>query len=117
MEEQVREERPTFIKEEEDELLTISRLPIQKAEDFIRFYASVFSISSTPLDLTLQVGQPIVDNKVDAHVEQRASITMSWQAAKTLAALVDLNVKNYEKQFGEIQLDMLQPPLHPSSSD
>jgi hypothetical protein len=49
------------------------------------------------LDITLQVGQPIVESKEDAHLEQRASITMSWQAAKTLAALVDLNVKNYEK--------------------
>ena len=109
MEEQLRNEKPVVINEEE-ELMSINRLPVKKAQDFIRLYATVFSISSTPLDLALQVGQPIVDNREDAHVEQRATITMSWQAAKTLAALVDLNVKNYEKQFGEIQLGTLQPP-------
>jgi Protein of unknown function (DUF3467) len=108
MEEELGDKGPVDIKEEES--ITISRLPVKKAQDFIRLYASIFSISSTPLDLSLQVGQPIVDDRVDAHVEQRATITMSWQAAKTLAAIVDLNVKNYEKQFGEIQLGILQPP-------
>jgi len=62
VEEQLHEEMPSFIKEEENELLTITSLPVQKAEDFVRIYASVFSIASTPLDLTLQIGQPIIDN-------------------------------------------------------
>ena len=42
---------------------------------------------------------------------------MSWQAAKTLAALIDLNIKNYEEQFGEIQLGNLHPVSTKSHSD
>src|SRR5689334_151926 len=108
MEEQLKEESLRNIQEQKT--ISVTELPLKMAQDFVRLYGSVFSISSTPLDVSILIGQPIVDEPGGAYIQQRATITMSWQAAKTLAALVDVNVKNYEQQFGEIQLGTLQPP-------
>ncbi len=102
---------------QEKEPILLHNLPVRKSSDFMRLYGSIFSVSSTPLDMSVIIGQPIIEDTNDLHMEQRAIITMSWQAAKTLAELIGTNVKNYEQQFGEIQLGFLHPPSQPSSSD
>jgi len=83
---------------------TLGSLPSKQAQDFVRIYAPLVTVASNVFDMSLIFGQPISDNPDDPYIEQKASITMSWQAAKTLAGLLVATIRDYEGQIGEIKL-------------
>ena len=83
---------------------TIGSLPSKQAQDFVRVYGSLVTVSSNVFELSLIFGQALGDDPADAHIEQRASVTMSWHAAKAFAGLLVNTIRNYERQAGEINL-------------
>ena len=94
-----------------NETVQVSDLPTKKAQDFTRVYGSIVTVASRGFDMSLTFGEPITENANDAHVEQKVSVTMSWQAAKAFAHLLISSINNYENQVGEI---LLPSPLTPS---
>lgn len=108
------EQQPEEISPETHDTNTIllNTLPIRRAQNFMRVYGSMVTVSSSVFEISLIFGQAIGDTPSDAHVEQRVAVTMSWQAAKTFAHLLFSTVRNYESQVGEIKLP---PPPEPNS--
>lgn len=90
----------------------LGTLQSRHAQDFVRVYGSLVTISANVFDLSLIFGQPITDESDNAYVEQKVAVTMSWQAAKALAGLLGSTIRSYENQVGEIRL-----PIRPTQSD
>ena len=107
MAEQQHEE--TLLNSHETVTKSLGSLPSRQAQDFMRIYGSLVTVTSNVFDMSIIFGQPITDNPDAPYVEQKASVTMSWQAAKALAHLLISTIRNYERQVGEIRLPSSQP--------
>ena len=69
-------------------------------------YANYILVSWTMYDIRARLGQliPSGTGRRDFVVEERAALTLSWQHAKSVAALLAKMVGDYEKVNGEIPI-------------
>ena|SRR2546428_13920756 len=81
----------------------IGQMQITQATYFMRVYGNLVGVSTSPWDISLMFAQPITDHPNNIYIEQRVSVTMSLQAAKSLADLLDRTIQSHEQQFGEIK--------------
>lgn len=80
-----------------------------KGEKFVTLYANAANIETTAWDFNLLFGE--LKKRGDKFViEQSVAIRMSPQHAKALAGILINNVKEYEKQVGEIKLPPAPAP-------
>ena len=82
-------------------------LETAKSEKFVKIYTNAANLEITPWDFTLFFGE-LKKSGDKMTVEHTVGIAMSPQHAKALAGLLVTQVKEYEKQIGEIK--MPQPP-------
>ena len=99
-----REHLDPYVPREHSETITrpTHELPIQLSPDFIRVYGSQTTIASTHWDVSFTIAQPVADTPQEMYIEQRALITMSWQAAKIFAQSLTTAINAYEQHYGEI---------------
>jgi hypothetical protein len=91
-------------------------LPSKYAQDFMRVYGSIVTTSANIFEVSFVFGQPITEDPHNAYIERKVSVTMSWQAAKAFAQLLNATILSYEKQAGEIKIFGLFPPSDPPDS-
>ena len=78
------------------------QLQINISQDAIKaLYSDVVFLSITPFGITLDFGQQL---PAAGRVEIVSRVSVSPQHAKLLAEVLIANVKEYEKQFGEIKI-------------
>jgi hypothetical protein len=88
----------------------IEDLPRHNADNFLDIYANNVGSSSNFYDLRFLFGQIIAGPKIDPHIEDRVSVTMSWEHARQFRALLDRLIKGYEANTGPIR-------KHPAVAD
>ena len=79
-------------------------LSMRRSQDFISVYGSHIGMMSSQWDISFSIGQPMTDDPNNIYIEQRALVTLSFQTAKSLVALLASIIQSYERQFGEINL-------------
>lgn len=84
----------------------ISDLPRRTATEFISAYANNTNAAPSFYELTLQFGQIVTPPAGEAYILDRAAITMTWEHALRLNALLELLLKNYQQdhETGAIRL-------------
>ena len=102
---------------EENTLPPMSELPARHAQDFMRVYGSLVSTSATIFDVSFIFGQSITEDVQNAYIEQKVAVTMSWQAAKAFAQLLNSTITSYERQAGEIKFLALPPQSEQPASE
>jgi len=86
-----------------------------RSEKFLKIYANAANIETTVWDFNLVFGElKKIDDKI--FIEQTVAITMSPQHAKALAGVLAGNVKEYEKQVGEIKLPQPADAIGPTTT-
>ncbi len=70
-------------------------------EALASLYSDIVFMNFSPFGLTLDFGQQLPAAK---RIEIVSRVSMSPQHAKVLANALIENIKNYEKQFGEIKI-------------
>jgi hypothetical protein len=84
-----------------------------KSEKFFKFYTNAANLEMTPWDFTLLFGE-LKKSGDRMTIEHSVGIAMSPQHAKALAGILLTQVKEYEKQIGEIKLP--PPPAQQAAS-
>lgn len=79
----------------------VGQMPTKTSPDFVRVYANIVGVATSPWDISFMFAQPITDSPDEIYLEQRASVTMSFEAAKSLVDLLSNTIQNYEKQLDE----------------
>jgi hypothetical protein len=85
-------------------------LPAVKSEKFQRVYSNAANIEVTAWDFNIIFGE-LKKTEGKMTIEQSVMVTMSPQHAKALADILSNNVREYEKNVGEIKLP--QAPTTP----
>src|SRR5438105_400210 len=80
----------------------VNEIEAQKSPNFIRVYANMVRISTTPWDMSFMFAQPIIDNPNAIYIEQRAYVNMTLKAAKEFLQLLDRTIKQHEQEHGDI---------------
>jgi len=88
-------------------------LPTVPAEKFARTYANAANMEVTPWDFKIVFGE-LKKSEGKLVIEQSVEVTMSPQHAKALAEILNNNIREYEKNVGEIKLP--RPPSTPSEN-
>ena len=94
---------------EENTLPPMNELPTKHSQDFMRVYGSLVSTSATIFDVSFIFGQAITEDHQNPYIERKVAVTMSWQAAKAFAQLLNSTITSYERQAGEIKFLALPP--------
>ena len=82
-------------------------------EKFVRTYANAANMEVTPWDFKIVFGE-LKKSEGKVVIEQSVEVTMSPQHAKALAEILSSNVREYEKNIGEIKLP--RPPERASEN-
>jgi hypothetical protein len=90
-------------------------LETAKSEKFFKMYTNAANLEMTPWDFTLLFGE-LKKTGDKMIVEHSIGIAMSPQHAKALAGMLVTQVKEYEKQIGEIKMPQ-PPPTHPTTPE
>ena len=88
-------------------------LPAVPAEKFVRTYANAANMEVTPWDFKIVFGE-LKKTEGKLVIEQSVEVTMSPQHAKALAEILSNNIREYEKNVGEIKIP--RPPNPPSEN-
>jgi hypothetical protein len=78
-------------------------IPSFRSDKFTKVYANSANLEITPWDFKLVFGELIRD-KGEHKIEEIVAVVMSPQHAKALLNVMQNNVREYEKQVGEIKL-------------
>ena len=81
--------------------------------EFRVVYANSVRFAAAPWDFSLVFGQTIVDQVDDLHIEDKITVTLSPQTARAMADILNKNLEDYERQFGEIRYTPIQPSTDP----
>jgi len=100
---------------EESPTKEIRSFAFRRGADFHVIYANSVRFATAPWDFSLVFGQTIVDRIDDAYIEDKVTITLSPQTAKAVADILNRNLADYERQFGEIRYTPLQPSQNEQS--
>lgn len=95
----------------------VANLPHVKGSQFASIYANNVGLAAGFYDVMLMFGHvvPNYDNLNDQpHIEDTASIMMSWEHAKALATALNKTIDNYEKDNGPIRTPPM-PPVTPTA--
>jgi hypothetical protein len=90
--------------EEEKELkVPIKDMPRNRSAGFTSTYANNTNASSTFWDLRLFFGEIIFvpGSEIGAQIEDHVSVTMSWEHAKAVHALLGRMIDRYEERYGK----------------
>jgi hypothetical protein len=79
-------------------------LPTTRTDKFVRAYTNAANLEVTPWDFKLVFGELKKNSDGKTVIEQSVEVTMSPQHAKALADILSTNVREYEKNVGEIKL-------------
>jgi Protein of unknown function (DUF3467) len=80
----------------------------RRGADFHVIYANSVRFATAPWDFSLVFGQTIVDKIDDVYIEDKVTVTLSPQTAKAMADILNRNLADYERQFGEIRYTPIQ---------
>jgi hypothetical protein len=83
---------------------TPQELPTSRTDKFVRIYANAANLEVTPWDFKMIFGELKKSSDGKPVIEQSVEVTMSPQHAKALADILSVNVREYEKNVGEIKL-------------
>ena len=72
------------------------------AADYRSYYTNSAGVQTTPWDITIKFGKVIEASKAKLVVENQAEVVMSPQHAKSVAQLMDEQIKSYEAKHGPI---------------
>ncbi|HEY8057036.1 MAG TPA: DUF3467 domain-containing protein [Terriglobales bacterium] len=88
----------------------LPRVRVTLTPDYRENYANTVQIRPSTWDFLLQFGtmEPRQPDEVEMRMVQ--GIYLSPQQAKAVLHLLKNHIENYEKAFGEVQLQPLQPP-------
>ena len=106
-----RQPEETSTADEEALMRPMHPLPYRRSAEFRVVYANSVRFATAPWDFSLVFGQTIVDQIDDLHIEDQVTISLSPQTAKAMADILNKNLADYERQFGEIRYT----PIHPST--
>ena len=87
-----------------------------KSETFVSLYANNIFIRTTPWDLQLIFGEILSVDERKLVIEQQLAINLSPQTAKSLLDVLDGQIQAYERQFGEIRYNPIQPQTEEPSA-
>ena len=97
------------------EIVTVEIEPVD-APDYKRVYANNDTLTFSPVDVRLTFNEAVSDNPKHPFVERRVTVILSVQTTKALAQLLVDNVRGYERQFGEIRYNPIQPQTEEPSA-
>ena len=88
------------------------QLVIERAEDFVAYYANNASVETSVWDLRILFGQ--LDQAV-GKVFQELSVNMPWNLAKLLLFHLQVQVAAFEIQHGKMKIaaEIIPPPFPP----
>src|SRR6266542_5460787 len=81
----------------------LTQIELKPSSDYKSVYANSVNFVMTPWDFALLFGQTAPENPRNIYIELRVIVTLSPQMAKAVAESLMQNVRNYERQFGEIR--------------
>jgi flagellar protein FlaG len=81
--------------------------------DYRENYANSVQVRVSVWDFFLVFGTLRQQTPTEVEVQNYQGIYLSPQQAKALMAILEQNVMNYEKAFGEIKLDPQMTPVGP----
>jgi len=89
---------------------TPPRIKILQRADYRTNYANSVQVRPSTWDFFLEFGtlEPKSQEEVELHMFQ--GVYLSPQQAKAVLHLLQSHMENYEKAFGEVQLQPLPPP-------
>ena len=108
-----RQPEETSSPDEETIVRPMRGIPFRRGPEFRVVYANSVRFAAAPWDLSLVFGQTIVDQVDDLHIEDRVTVTLSPQTARAMADILNKNLEDYERQFGEIRYTPIQPSTDP----
>jgi hypothetical protein len=86
----------------------VPKLNIKKSEELKSFYSNHVNIHSSFFDFVFEFGEveriETYENQNVMDIEIKTRIVMSPQHAKAFLKVLNDNLKEYEKNFGEIKL-------------
>ncbi|SRR6266404_8676558 len=85
-------------------------LKLTNTSDFRENYANSIQVRVSVWDFLLTFGTLQEQSPEQVHVQNFQNIYLSPQQAKALLMILQQNVVNYEKAFGEIKLDPQMVP-------
>jgi hypothetical protein len=84
--------------------ISIQNLPHRAAPGYKRDYANNATMAMTFWDFTMTFGETVFDTFGDKpYIEDRVSVSMSWEHTKALYKSLEQIVSSYERQNGEIR--------------
>jgi hypothetical protein len=108
-----RQPEETASPDEETIVRPMRGIPFRRGSEFRVVYANSVRFAAAPWDFSLVFGQTIVDVVDDLHIEDKVTVTLSPQTAKAMADILNKNLEDYERQFGEIHYAPIQPRTDP----
>ncbi len=66
-------------------------------------YANIVNFGTTVWDLRLNFGQ-MIKREEQEQFESRVSVTLPWLQAKIMSVYLQMNIFDYEKQYGKINI-------------
>jgi hypothetical protein len=89
---------------------------IRRSEDFFALYANNVQLEGNAFDLKLTFGILDVRNPLKPGVEQLVSINLAWPEVKVLLYYMNLHLKGYETENGNVKVPASAlPPDVPST--
>jgi hypothetical protein len=76
----------------------------RRSPDFRTIYTNNVRFSITPFDFSFILNEITENERGEIYSDQKARITMTPLQAKIFAFVLTQNVKNFEKQFGDIHV-------------
>jgi hypothetical protein len=98
--------------------VNIEQMPHRSAPEYRRVYANNATMAMTFWDFTMTFGETVFDNFGDApHIEDRVSVSMSWEHTKALYQALEKVIEGYEAtQGGKIRISPgTSTPIVPQS--
>ncbi|MCU1338742.1 MAG: hypothetical protein JWO19_4323 [Bryobacterales bacterium] len=84
--------------------VTVDDLPVRRSPVYRSFFANAINLVTSHMDVRMVFGEVGPDEKGEIAHEQVASVVMSWEHAKALAAILLKNVRDHEQRFGPLYL-------------
>ncbi|HXE91185.1 MAG TPA: DUF3467 domain-containing protein [Terriglobales bacterium] len=88
-------------------------IKLLQSGDYRENYANSVQVRVSVWDFFLVFGTLRQQTPTEVEVQNFQGIYLSPQQAKALMAILEQNVMNYEKAFGEIKLDPQMAPVGP----
>jgi hypothetical protein len=83
--------------------IDLAKLPILNSSNVRSEYCNLVQVFPTTWDFRITFSEIVVQSPTDVKLELRGNIVMTPQHAKAFAFVLDANIKEYEKNNGEIK--------------